>query len=761
MEQPEGPRLFSRPTSWLAPRWTRKSLAAKHQPFARHDTSPVIWATPRSLRRGGEEGLAIGEFPGSVGHPAGGRRRSMYAFTHPCPNCGAPVPFGSAIAVFAVCGFCRSSVVRRDAAVEGMGQQAQLPPDVSPLQVGTRGRWQGKAFTLVGRVRVGYREGTWNEWCADFGDGTWGWVAEAQGFYMASIEVAPPDDLPGVKEWRGKQDEAGSREDWTLLDARLVRGRESLGVGARVRIGGEDYLVRDTKQTEVLGSEGSLPFVAVPGRAAISGDLGAPGRRFANVEYAEDGIRVFLGTACTFHELGFENLRPLPGWTAGAADAGAAGVGALNCPSCGAAMALRAAGQTMTASCAGCGGLLDTSHPDVRCVGVAAERQKNVVAKIPVGRRGTLLGVEWECIGFLRRRDGEGYTWDEYLLFNPFEGFRWLVTYQGHWSFVEMLLEAPRVVDGRASAGGVEHRLFARGTATVTYVLGEFYWQVRHGEQAGTEDYVAPPWVVSRETFGALTEETWSRGEYVAGSEVHGAFGLEGEPREPWGVYLNQPNPHREKGRTLRWLFPALAGGALVMALMAAAGKDNELAWRGNFQPVDAGTNGAVVGPPFELTGSRRQAVEVELDAPVSNGWLEVEGDLVDVTTGRVEREFVVGVDFYSGVDGGEAWQEGETRRSVVLGAVPPGRYRLVMETSMEPSLPELPVQVSVRRDVMIWSNVWLALAGLLAYPVYRWAREASFEHARWSVSGFLPSGQARPGDDADDGEDDSLSSVA
>ena len=50
-EQPEGPRLFSRPTSWLAPhrplrvcsslapRWTRKSLAAKHQPLVRHDTS--------------------------------------------------------------------------------------------------------------------------------------------------------------------------------------------------------------------------------------------------------------------------------------------------------------------------------------------------------------------------------------------------------------------------------------------------------------------------------------------------------------------------------------------------------------------------------------------------------------------------------------------------------------------------------------------------------------------------------------------------
>ena len=59
LEQPEGPRLFSRPTSWpaphrplrvcssLAPRWTRKSLAAKHQPFVRHDTRPRA-AMPKS-----------------------------------------------------------------------------------------------------------------------------------------------------------------------------------------------------------------------------------------------------------------------------------------------------------------------------------------------------------------------------------------------------------------------------------------------------------------------------------------------------------------------------------------------------------------------------------------------------------------------------------------------------------------------------------------------------------------------------------------
>lgn len=86
-----------------------------------------------------------------------------------CPQCGAAVKFQSSVTVFATCGFCRSMVVRRDVDVELMGQQATLPPDLSPLQVGTRGEFNGLGFTLVGRVRVGYHEGSWNEWCADFG----------------------------------------------------------------------------------------------------------------------------------------------------------------------------------------------------------------------------------------------------------------------------------------------------------------------------------------------------------------------------------------------------------------------------------------------------------------------------------------------------------------------------------------------------------------------------------------------------------------
>jgi len=45
-------------------------------------------------------------------------------------------------------------------------------------QCGTRGQFNGQAFEILGRVRVRYDEGNWNEWFARFADGRWEWVAD-------------------------------------------------------------------------------------------------------------------------------------------------------------------------------------------------------------------------------------------------------------------------------------------------------------------------------------------------------------------------------------------------------------------------------------------------------------------------------------------------------------------------------------------------------------------------------------------------------
>ena len=62
-----------------------------------------------------------------------------------------------------------------------------------------------------------------------------------------------------------------------------------------------------------------------------------------------------------------------------------------------------------------------------------------------------------------------------------------------------------------------------------------------------------------------------------------------------------------------------------------------------------------------------------------------------------------------------------------------------MIEPEGQPGLSEVTYQLTVVRDVMVWSNFWIGLLPLLAYPVFRWVREHAFERERWSANDFSP----------------------
>src|SRR5580704_11018598 len=96
-------------------------------------------------------------------------------------------------------------------------------------------------------------------------------------------------------------------------------------------------------------------------------------------------------------------------------------VKALNCPQCGAAITLRSFQQAVTVVCDSCHSILDAKDPKL-----------------------AVLQQFYEVIGFQRRNtksEGVRYDWQEYLLFNPYKGFRYLTEYQGHWNDVSVCKE--------------------------------------------------------------------------------------------------------------------------------------------------------------------------------------------------------------------------------------------------------------------------------------------------------------------------------
>ena len=375
---------------------------------------------------------------------------------------------------------------------------------------------------------------------------------------------------------------------------------------------------------------------------------------------------------------------------------------------------------------------------------------------IPLGTRGKFSGAAWEVIGFQTRSAcGENDPWDEYLLFNPYQGFRYLTAYQGHWNLVTPMEAMPvRISLGSRPAVSLDGRLFkhfAGAEAETTFVLGEFPWRVKVMDKVIADDFVDPPTVLSAETTDE--EVTWSRGEYTPGTEIWKAFALPGSAPSPIGVYLNQPSPHASHGgvwKSFLWLVLLLIGLAIAFAAASRGNVVFENTY--HFSTADTGEP-AFVTPIFELTG-RTAAAELQIATNLSNNWAYFNFALINQDTGQA-LDFGKEVSYYSGVDSDGSWSEGGDNAEVFIPSVPPGRYYLRVEPEMDvPGATSTSAtarsnvtrrfnavnySLALRHDVPNYTWFWIAAFLLLIPPVFYSIRARVFETKRWMQSDYPP----------------------
>jgi len=413
---------------------------------------------------------------------------------------------------------------------------------------------------------------------------------------------------------------------------------------------------------------------------------------------------------------------------------------ALNCPKCGAAIALRSFGQAETVVCGSCHSILDAKDPNLAILQQFEAATREGKPLIPLGTRGKLRGTDYEVIGFQRRHskvEGISYSWDEYLLFNPYQGFRYLSEYNGHWNDISVCKQLPMGEGSSANYLGEIYKHFQTSDANTDFVLGEFPWQVRVGEHAVVTDYVHPPRVLSSDKFNR--EVTWSIGEYMYGREIWDVFKLPGAPPEPTGVYENQPSPVATNVTGIWAAFAAFA--VFLLALMAGfdmrAKKESVLHETFQLNRADAKGEASFVTDVFELTG-RAATVEVKTSAPVDNHWIYLNYAFINQDTGQA-WDFGREVSYYHGYDSDGSWSEGKRTDAVVIPSIPAGHYYLRIEPEADPLLPGLPYTVDVTHDVPVFGIYGIAFLALLVPAVVISWRSYTFERSRWSESDHPP----------------------
>lgn len=622
-----------------------------------------------------------------------------------CPQCGAPVRFRWAQAVQTTCEYCNAILVRHDLDLEKVGTVAERLPEVSRIQVGTRGRFGGRAFTVTGRIAYEYARGGWSEWHLAFDEGRSAWLSDAQAEYAITVAIPPPEPLPSAGAIR-----EGDTFEW----------------------GSETYHVTALTRARYRGVEGELPFEYWDKDEVLFADLRSGSASFATIDYSEDPPLLFRGKAVDFGDLELTDLRPE------LAERRTKEPRALRCASCGAPIELRTGDHALNVACGACGSVLDAKDPSLKVLQRAAQATK-VKPLIPIGARGTFRGAEYDVVGLQQRTirvEGTAYSWREYLLFHPERGFRYLTEYDGHWNDVLPLRSLPKPGTQRGRPvvhlDGTTFKHFQKASAETTFALGEFPWEVRIGDKASVDDFVAPPRMLSSEKTAG--ETTWSVGEYTPGARIWEAFQLPGRPPRPRGVYANQPSPHAGTARQVWRTFLVLLAAFVTLGLARLILPHSEQVLRDHLAFVPSAPAEEYVSNPFEVRG-RTSNLAIGLDTDLDNRWAYYQIALIDQGTGAV-REVGREVSYYHGVDGGESWSEGDRDEVVRIARVPAGTY--VLHVLTEGDQP-VRTTLTVRRDTPVPSFWLLAFVALLAPMIFLGYRAYAFEQRRWAESDYAP----------------------
>ncbi len=401
---------------------------------------------------------------------------------------------------------------------------------------------------------------------------------------------------------------------------------------------------------------------------------------------------------------------------------------AITCPACGGAIEVRAAGFSVNLACQHCGSLLDVSRPEVALIR-KYKRAMNRFA-LEIGKRGTVFGQEWEIVGALRRKD-QIAIWQEFLLFNPYLGYRWLVVADGQWQFGTPVADRPQGHLNRVTWRGESFGRLGRDQSTsTTAVAGEFYWRVKVGDTATATLFQSGETILSRENSDG--EENWTQLVPVAEAEIENAFGLKRRslPRRKaaQGLMNFRAAPGMEQDDLGRMFMLATAislFAAIAMALLAGpttkAGRMIQVPVGGRVDPVKVGT--ITVERPWQF-------VTVEADTNTfENRWVDLEYNLVDRSSEQSIDAFGL-VEHYAGTDSDGAWSEGSYHGETMFGHIPRGTYDVYASGTahgwpVDPlpndawgQVETINVWVKAETGTMSW-GMWLTLViALFAWPL-------------------------------------------
>ena len=168
----------------------------------------------------------------------------MFTREFECPSCGAPIERRFDQSKSLSCTHCGQTSHLVAGGLSMVGEKSLLIDYGSFFQLGQQLHLGDLTLQLLGRLRIDYEDGFWDEWFAQsLGDGSTWWIQEDDGTFTLFTKKA---DLDRSLSW--EKFEVGSTVNITPLK--------------------EKVFITSKARAKVNGGEGELPFQIVPGEPA-------------------------------------------------------------------------------------------------------------------------------------------------------------------------------------------------------------------------------------------------------------------------------------------------------------------------------------------------------------------------------------------------------------------------------------------------------------------------------------------------------------
>ena len=174
---------------------------------------------------------------------------------------------------------------------------------------------------------------------------------------------------------------------------------------------------------------------------------------------------------------------------------------ALDCPNCGGSISFVAAMATQVV-CPSCGSTVDCAGEKAEVI-EKARKLKSIKTTLALGETASIDGADYSLIGLMKCADPdpeEPSQWIEYLMFNPAQGFLWLVETDEGWERVKVCDTWPSLVNASTVRWqSRQYRKLYDYTSRVDLALGAFNWRVKVGDSTQITDYQTGNFKLTRE----------------------------------------------------------------------------------------------------------------------------------------------------------------------------------------------------------------------------------------------------------------------